>query len=69
LTTVSGSGTSQLKVGDSITYTAGYKVFATATATTPTAQASGSGKFTIVDGATSLSLFAGVAAAIAIIAF
>jgi hypothetical protein len=69
LTTVSGSGTSQLKVGDSITYTAGYKVFASATATTPTAQASGSGKFTIVDGATALSLSAGVAAAIAMIAF
>lgn len=69
LTTVTGLGSSTLKVGDSLTYTTGYKVFATSTATTPSASASGSGKFTIVDGATALSLSAGVAAAIAMIAF
>lgn len=69
LTTVTGTGQSTLKAGDSIVYTAGYKVFASATATTPSASASGSGKYTVVDGATALTLSAGVAAAIAMIAF
>lgn len=50
-------------------YTAGYKVFASSTATTPTNQAVGSGKYTVIDGATALTLSAGVAAAIAMIAF
>ena len=62
-------GSFGIKVGDSISYTAGYKVFATSTATTPTASAVGSGKWTLVDGATALSLSAGVAAAVAMIAF
>jgi len=52
-----------------MSYTAGYKVFATSTSTTPTASASATGKYTIADGATALSLTAGVAAAIAMIAF
>jgi len=63
------SGLSVLKAGDKISYTAGYKVFATSTTTTPTASASGSGIYTLVDGATALSVSAGVAAAIAMIAF
>ena len=62
-----------LKIGDKISYTAGYKVFADNTTTTPTASACGSGIYTIVDGivdrATALSVSAGVAAAIAMIAF
>ena len=58
-----------VKVGDALLYTAGYKVFNSSTATTPTASASGSAKYTLVDGATALSLSAGVAAAIAMIAF
>jgi hypothetical protein len=62
-------GDKELKTGDSIIYSAGYKVFASSTATVPTASASGSSKFTIIDGATALSLSAGVAAAIAMIAF
>ena len=68
-TLAEGTEAGQLKVGDSLTYTTGYKVFATSTATTPTALASGSGKFTVVDTASILSLSACVSAAIAMIAF
>jgi len=41
--------TLRLKVGDSFNYTVGYKVFANSASTTPTASASGFGKFTILD--------------------
>ena len=62
--------TSPLKAGDSISYKVGYKVFASSTSTAPTASASGSGKFTIVDEASNINLSAGiVVAAIAILAF
>ena len=62
--------TSPLKAGDSISYNVGYKVFASSTSTAPTASASGSGKFTIVDEASNINLSAGiVVAAIAILAF
>ena len=63
------SGSRILKVGETFSYTAGYKVFASSTVTTPTAQAVGSGKYTIVDLAKTLSVSIGVAVAISMIAF
>jgi hypothetical protein len=58
-----------LKSGDSWSYTAGWKTFATTTATTPVTSGSGSGKWTLVDGASALTLSAGVAATIAMLSF
>ena len=63
------SGSRILKVGETFSYTAGYKVFASSTVTTPNAQAVGSGKYTIVDLAMTLSVSIGVAAAISMIVF
>lgn len=57
------------KSGDNIAYTAGWKTFATTVATAPVTSGSGSGKWTLVDGASALTLSAGVAAAVAMLSF